>query len=215
MMSSNNILSPANGEPIIVPSQDVVLGLYYMTRALENRKGEGMVFANIAEVKRAYDHRVVELHAQVRVRITETVIDDDGNRYEVDSIVDTTVGRALLHDILPVALPFELANVERNKKNISRLLNSCYRRLALKDTVASAAPSMYAGCAYATRAGGWLGSDDMTIPEEKKGILDGAEAEVMEIQEQYQSGLVTAGARYSRVVDIWSRTSERVAKAMM
>ena len=215
MMSSNNILSPANGEPIIVPSQDVVLGLYYMTRALENRKGEGMVFANIAEVKRAYDNRVVELHAKVKVRITETVIDDDGNRYEVNSIVDTTVGRALLHDILPVALPFELANVELNKKNISRLINSCYRRLGLKETVVFADQLMYTGFAYATRAGVSIGIDDMTIPDEKKGILDEAEAEVMEIQEQYQSGLVTAGERYNKVVDIWSRTNERVAKAMM
>ncbi|WP_133479878.1 DNA-directed RNA polymerase subunit beta' [Cognatilysobacter segetis] len=215
MMASNNILSPANGEPIIVPSQDVVLGLYYMTRALVNKKGEGMAFANVAEVKRAYDNRVVELHAKVKVRITETVEAEDGTRSKRTSIVDTTVGRALLQEILPEGLPFELANTELTKKNISRLINSCYRQLGLKDTVIFADQLMYTGFAYATRAGVSIGIDDMIIPDEKKGILDEAEAEVLEIQEQYQSGLVTAGERYNKVVDIWSRTNERVAKAMM
>ena len=215
MMASNNILSPANGEPIIVPSQDVVLGLYYMTRALENKKGEGMAFANVAEVKRAYDNRVVELHAKVKVRITETVIGEDGERSKRTSIVDTTVGRALLQEVLPEGLPFELANTELTKKNISRLINSCYRQLGLKDTVIFADQLMYTGFAYATRAGVSIGIDDMTIPDEKKAILAEAEAEVLEIQEQYQSGLVTAGERYNKVVDIWSRTNERVAKAMM
>ncbi|AXK72550.1 DNA-directed RNA polymerase subunit beta' [Lysobacter sp. TY2-98] len=215
MMSSNNILSPANGEPIIVPSQDVVLGLYYMSRALVNKKGEGMAFANVAEVKRAYDNRVVELHAKVKVRITQTVIAEDGTRSKQTSIVDTTVGRALLQEILPEGLSFELANTELTKKNISRLINSCYRQLGLKDTVIFADQLMYTGFAYATRAGVSIGIDDMTIPNEKKGILAEAEAEVLEIQEQYQSGLVTAGERYNKVVDIWSRTNERVAKAMM
>ncbi|WP_329760156.1 DNA-directed RNA polymerase subunit beta' [Stenotrophomonas geniculata] len=215
MMSTNNILSPANGEPIIVPSQDVVLGLYYMTRSLENKKGEGMAFANIAEVKRAYDNRVVELHAKVKVRITEVVTDEDGNRQNKTSIVDTTIGRALLAEILPEGLPFALANVELTKKNISRLINSSYRQLGLKDTVVFADKLMYTGFAYATRAGVSIGIDDMLIPDEKKGILTEAEAEVLEIQEQYQSGLVTAGERYNKVVDIWSRTNERIAKAMM
>ncbi|MBN6151414.1 DNA-directed RNA polymerase subunit beta' [Xanthomonas sp. AmX2] len=215
MMSTNNILSPANGEPIIVPSQDVVLGLYYMSRALENKKGEGMVFANIAEVKRAYDNRAVELHAKVKVRITETVIDEDGNRSKKTSIVDTTIGRALLAEILPEGLPFALANTELTKKNISRLINSSYRQLGLKDSVVFADKLMYTGFAYATRAGVSIGIDDMLIPSEKKGILGEAEQEVLEIQEQYQSGLVTAGERYNKVVDIWSRTNERIAKAMM
>jgi DNA-directed RNA polymerase subunit beta' len=215
MMSTNNILSPANGEPIIVPSQDVVLGLYYMSRALENKKGEGMVFANIAEVKRAYDNRAVELHAKVKVRITETVIDEDGSRSKKTSIVDTTIGRALLAEILPEGLPFALANTELTKKNISRLINSSYRQLGLKDSVVFADKLMYTGFAYATRAGVSIGIDDMLIPDEKKGILTEAEAEVLEIQEQYQSGLVTAGERYNKVVDIWSRTNERIAKAMM
>ncbi|MDG2527078.1 DNA-directed RNA polymerase subunit beta' [Stenotrophomonas sp. HITSZ_GD] len=215
MMSTNNILSPANGEPIIVPSQDVVLGLYYLSRALENKKGEGMVFANTNEVKRAYDNRVVELHAKVKVRITEVVTDDNGAKQKKTSIVDTTVGRALLSEILPEGLPFALANTEMTKKNISRLINSSYRMLGLKDTVVFADRLMYTGYAYATRAGVSIGIDDMLIPDEKKGILTEAEAEVLEIQEQYQSGLVTAGERYNKVVDIWSRTNERIAKAMM
>ncbi|MEN1973124.1 DNA-directed RNA polymerase subunit beta' [Luteimonas sp. MJ204] len=215
MMSSNNILSPANGEPIIVPSQDVVLGLYYMTRALENTQGEGMAFANVAEVKRAYDNKAAGLHAKVKVRITETVIDEEGNREKKTSIVDTTVGRALLAEILPDGLPYALANTELTKKNISRLINSCYRMLGLKDTVVFADKLMYTGFAYATRAGVSIGIDDMIIPDEKKGILAEAETEVLEIQQQYQSGLVTAGERYNKVVDIWSRTNERVAQAMM
>jgi DNA-directed RNA polymerase subunit beta' len=215
MMSSNNILSPANGEPIIVPTQDVVLGLYYMTRALVGKKGEGMIFANLSEVHRAYDSRVVELHAKVRVRIAETVVAEDGSRSPKSSIVETTVGRALLAEILPEGLPFALVNTELTKKSISRLINSCYRHLGLKDTVIFADQLMYTGFRYATRAGVSIGIDDLVIPDAKKGILESAETEVLEIQEQYQSGLVTAGERYNKVVDIWSRTNELVAKAMM
>jgi len=215
MMSTNNILSPANGEPIIVPSQDVVLGLYYMTRALENEPGEGMVFANLAEVRRAYDNQVVGLHARVKARIPHTVIDENGERVHKNAIVDTTIGRALLAEILPEGLPFELANTELTKKNISRLINSCYRQLGLKDTVVFADKLMYTGFGFATRAGVSIGIDDMTTPVEKKAILEEAEAEVLEIQQQYQGGLVTAGERYNKVVDIWSRTNERVARAMM
>ena len=215
MMSTNNILSPANGEPIIVPSQDVVLGLYYLSRALINKKGEGMVFANTNEVKRAYDNRVVELHAKVKVRITQVERDEQGNKVSRTSIQDTTVGRALLSEIMPEGLPFELCNTEMTKKNISRLINQSYRLLGLKDTVVFADKLMYTGYAYATRAGVSIGIDDMLIPDEKKGILGEAEQEVLEIQEQYQSGLVTAGERYNKVVDIWSRTNERIAKAMM
>src|SRR5690606_7928051 len=215
MMASNNILSPANGEPIIVPTQDVVLGLYYMTRALENKAGEGMAFANVAEVHRAYDNRVVELHAKVKVRLRQVEVDELGGRTESTSLVDTTVGRALLAEILPEGLPFALANTELTKKSISRLINQCYRRLGLKDTVVFADKLMYTGFHYATRAGMSIGIDDMKIPVEKKAILEEAEKEVTEIQQQYQSGLVTAGERYNKVVDIWSRTNERVAKAMM
>ena len=216
MMSSNNILSPANGDPIIVPTQDVVLGLYYMTRALENVRGEGMVFANIDEVNRAYENRAVELHAKVRVRLdVAQSADADGARAARRAIVETTVGRALLCEILPLGLPFELVNTELTKKSISRLINACYRLLGLKETVVFADKLMYMGFHYATRAGISIGIDDMKIPDAKKGILEGAEKEVVEIQNQFQSGLVTAGERYNKVVDIWSRTNEQVAKAMM
>ncbi|WP_386070872.1 DNA-directed RNA polymerase subunit beta' [Tahibacter sp. UC22_41] len=216
MMSTNNILSPANGDPIIVPTQDVVLGLYYMTRELVNAKGEGMVFANVAEVHRAYQNRAVELHAKVKVRLKLSDRDDaTGEIIERVSIVDTTVGRALLHEIIPIGLPFALVNTELTKKNISRLINACYRKLGLKDTVVFADQLMYTGFHYATRAGISIGIDDMKIPGEKKAILEVAEKEVVEIQEQFQSGLVTAGERYNKVVDIWSRTNEQVAQAMM
>jgi DNA-directed RNA polymerase subunit beta' len=215
MMSTNNILSPANGEPIIVPTQDVVLGLYYMTRELINVKGTGMVFADVAEVRRAYDNRVVVLHAKVKVRMTLTHIADDGSRTKTTSLIDTTVGRALMMEILPEGLPFELANTELNKKAISRLINASYRLLGLKDTVVFADQLMYTGYRLATRSGISIGVDDMLIPAEKKPIIETAEKEVVEIQQQYQSGLVTAGERYNKVVDIWSRTSEQVAKAMI
>ena len=215
MMSTNNILSPANGEPIIVPSQDVVLGLYYMTRQLINKKGEGMVFANLSEVKRAYDNRVAELHAAVKVRIPHTVVEADGTKVKKNAIVETTVGRALLAEILPEGLPFKLINTELKKKAISGLINECYRQLGLKETVVFADQLMYTGFRYATRAGVSIGIDDMIIPDEKKGILTEAEAEVNEIQEQYASGLVTAGERYNTVVDIWSRTNEQIAAAML
>jgi len=215
MMSSNNILSPANGDPIIVPSQDVVLGLYYMTRELINAKGEGMVFANTAEVKRAYDNRAVELHAKIKVRLVETQVGEDGGRTKKSSIVETTVGRSLLAEIIPEGLPFELVNLELTKKAIGRLINACYRRLGLKDTVVFADKLMYTGFNYATRAGISIGIDDMKIPGEKAKILEVAEKDVSEIQEQFASGLVTAGERYNKVVDIWSRTNELVAAAMI
>src|SRR5690606_1549047 len=163
-----------------------------------------------------YDNKVAGLHAKVKVRITETVVDPATRERETRaSVVDTTVGRALLAEILPEGLPFELVNTEPNKKAISRLINACYRRLGLKDTVIFADKLMYPGFAFAARAGVSIGIDDMIIPPEKKQILAEAEVEVMEIQQQYQSGLVTAGERYNKVVDIWSRTNERVAKAMM
>src|SRR3982750_4834451 len=193
MMSTNNILSPANGEPIIVPSQDVVLGLYYMTRELINVKGAGMVFANVAEVRRAYDNRAVELHAKVKVRIHITEQDEEGATSSRTAIVDTTVGRALLMEIIPEGLPFALVNTELTKKNISRLINQSYRLLGLKESVVFADKLMYTGFRFATRAGISIGIDDMKIPAEKKGILEEAEKEVKEIQQQYQSGLVTAG----------------------
>ena len=215
MMSTNNILSPANGDPIIVPTQDVVLGLYYMTREIAGAQGEGMVFTDVAEVRRAYDNGVAKLHAAAKVRIQQVEIGENGERTTTRNIVETTVGRALLAEIMPEGLPFELANTELNKKAISRLINACYRRLGLKDTVVFADKLMYTGFRFATRAGISIGIDDMRIPDAKKDILEETEKEVVEIQEQYQSGLVTAGERYNKVVDIWSRTNERVAAEMM
>jgi DNA-directed RNA polymerase subunit beta' len=215
MMSSNNILSPANGEPIIVPSQDVVLGLYYMTREKVNVPGEGMVFADLKEVHRAYETRQVDLHARIKVRIDEVVFDQDGGRREVRRVVSTTVGRALLFEIVPEGMSFDLINRDMNKKAISSLVNICYRRVGLKETVIFADKLMYTGFHYATRAGVSIGVDDMVIPQEKAGIIEAAEQEVKDIEAQYTSGLVTNGERYNKVVDIWSHTNDKVAKAMM
>ena len=215
MMSTNNILSPANGEPIIVPSQDVVLGLYYMTRDRVNAKGEGMMFVDIDEVRRAYESKNADLHAHVKVRIKEIVIGENGERTEKVSVKDTTVGRALLFEILPDGLPFEMANRPMVKKAISGLINASYRDLGLKDTVIFADQLMYLGFRMASRSGVSFCSNDMVIPESKVDILARAEAEVTEIENQYISGLVTNGERYNKVVDIWSHTNDQVAKAMM
>ena len=214
MMSSNNILSPANGEPIIVPTQDVVLGLYYMTRLLPGARGEGMFFSSVAEVHRAYANREVDLHAPVTVRITETSF-EDGEAVESTTRQDTTVGRALLWEIVPGGLPFSLVNQALKKKQISRLIDECYRHCGLKQTVILADQLMYTGFGYSTRAGVSIGLDDLQVPPEKKAILEQAEAEVLDIQDQYASGVVTSGERYNKVVDIWSRTNEEVARAMM
>jgi DNA-directed RNA polymerase subunit beta' len=215
MMASNNILSPANGEPIIVPTQDVVLGLYYMTRQLEGAKGQGMYFSDIDEVHRAFENKVVELHARIKVRIQETIISEHGVERQETNLVETTVGRALLAEIRPSGMPFWLLNETLKKRQISNLINSCYRRLGLKKTVVFADKLMYTGFHYATKAGVSIGIDDLMVPDEKKDILAGAETEVVEIQNQYVSGLVTSGERYNKVVDIWSRTNEQVARAMM
>jgi len=215
MMSTNNVLSPANGEPIIVPSQDVVLGLYYMTRERVNAKGEGMVFADTTEVHRAYEGNMVDLNASIKVRIQESVIDDDGEMLSSSRIVDTTVGRSLMYEIIPKGLSFDLINDDMSKKAISRLINICYRRLGLKTTVIFADQLMYMGFQYSTRAGVSICSNDMVVPEEKASILAKAEDEVKEIQNQYESGLVTQGERYNKVIDIWSHTNDQISKAMM
>ena len=215
MMSSNNVLSPANGEPIIVPSQDIVLGLYYLSRARVNARGEGMVFADVDEVHRAYENGMVDLHARVSVRIPEYDGEvNDGEQLPLRRI-DTTVGRAILSGILPRGLPFRLIDRELSKKAISQLINACYRRLGLKDTVVFADQLMYLGFRFSTRAGVSFCADDMVIPEEKVAILGRAEDQVKEIEEQYSSGLVTKGERYNKVVDIWSHCNDQVAKAMM
>ena len=215
MMSTNNILSPASGDPIIVPSQDVVLGLYYMTRDCVNAKGEGMVLNGSTEAERVYRAGHASLHARVKVRITEEVKDGEGNITKRTSMIDTTVGRAILWRIVPRGLPYSLVNQPLGKKAISKMLNTCYRILGLKPTVIFADQIMYTGFAYAARSGASVGIDDMVIPEKKAGIIAEAEAEVAEIQEQFQSGLVTAGERYNKVIDIWAAANERVAKAMM
>jgi DNA-directed RNA polymerase subunit beta' len=215
MMSSNNILSPANGEPIIVPSQDVVLGLYFMSRQHINAKGSGMYFSDVGEVHRAYESRAVELHANVKVRIEGTHENEDGTFSHERRLVDTTVGRALLSELLPAGLDFGLVNRNMTKKAISACINASYRAVGLKKTVVFADRLMYTGFRFATRAGISIGVNDMVVPEEKNEILAAAEIEVVEIQDQYASGLVTNGERYNKVVDIWSRTNEQVAKAMM
>ena len=215
MMSSNNILSPANGDPIIVPSQDVVLGLYYMTRTRVNAKGEGMILASLDEARRAFETGAAELQAQVKVRVTVHEANEDGDVEEVTKILDTTVGRALLSGILPNGMEFTHINRAMSKKAISNVINACYRQLGLKKTVVFADRLMYTGFRLATMAGISIGVNDMVIPESKEEILAAAESEVKEIQDQYGSGLVTDGERYNKVVDIWSRTNEQIAKAMM
>ncbi|MCI0516287.1 MAG: DNA-directed RNA polymerase subunit beta', partial [Woeseiaceae bacterium] len=215
MMASNNILSPANGEPIIVPSQDVVLGLYYMTRKKVNGKGEGMTFADVDEARRAYEGGHVELQAKVRVRVPLRDPESTDDKATIVKLVDTTVGRALLSTLLPPGLSFDLINRDMSKKAISSVINACYRNLGLKTTVVFADRLMYTGFRFATIAGISIGVNDMVVPESKESILAVAESEVKEIQDQFASGLVTDGERYNKVVDIWSRTNDQVAKAMM
>ena len=215
MLASNNVLSPANGEPIIVPSQDIVLGLYYMTREKVGALGEGSLFANIAEVSRAYETREVELQAKVIVRLKEIHKDESGQPVEKLVRHETTVGRALLSEVLPAGLPFALINKTLKKKEISRLINASFRQCGLRDTVIMADKLMYTGFTYATRAGISIAVDDMLMPLQKSDLIGAAEKEVKEIYTQYTSGLVTDGERYNKVVDIWGRTGDVVAKAMM
>jgi DNA-directed RNA polymerase subunit beta' len=216
MMSSNNILSPANGDPIIVPSQDVVLGLYYMTRQRVGARGEGMFFSDVGEVHRAYESRMIDLQAKIKVRLREWTRTEPGAPLtERRRLVDTSAGRALLSEILPRGLSFDIINIDMTKKAISATINACYRALGLKETVVFADQLMYTGFHYATRSGVSFGIDDIVIPEQKTKLVAAADREVKEIQDQYSSGLVTNGERYNKVVDIWSRANDQVAKAMM
>ena len=215
MMSTNNVLSPANGEPIIVPSQDVVLGLYYMTRERKNAKGEGMVFADTKEVHRAYGAGKVDLQAKIRVRVKEVRTSEDGELSEHRGIVDTTVGRALLFDIVPDGMAFDIVNRPMVKKAISNLINVCYRTVGLKESVIFADQLMYTGFHYATVSGTSIGVNDFEIPPEKYEMVDAADEEVKEIETQYASGLLTQGEKYNKVIDIWSRANDKVSKAMM
>ena len=215
MMSTNNVLSPANGEPIIVPSQDIVLGLYYTTRVKVGAKGEGMLFADVSEVSRAYESRQVELNAKINVRIKEIGRDEEGEHCEKITRYETTVGRTLLFENFPPGLPFSLLNKSLKKKEISKLINASFRLCGLRETVIFADRLMYAGFSYATKAGISICADDMLIPKQKSELIKAAEKEVKEIEGQYTSGLVTQGERYNKVVDIWGRAGDQVAKAMM
>ncbi|SEN27402.1 DNA-directed RNA polymerase subunit beta' [Halomonas caseinilytica] len=216
MMATNNVLSPANGEPIIVPSQDVVLGLYYMTRERINAKGEGMVFSGLDEVERAFGTQSVSLHARIKVRLDETIIEEEGGEKTYSrKIYDTTVGRALLYRILPEGAPFSLVDQPMKKKAISKLINEVYRRAGLKPAVIFADQLMYTGFRMATWSGASIGVNDFVIPDAKAEIVEAAEEEVKEIEDQFSSGLVTAGEKYNKVIDIWARANDQVAKAMM
>ncbi|MBU1982760.1 MAG: DNA-directed RNA polymerase subunit beta' [Gammaproteobacteria bacterium] len=215
MLASNNVLSPANGEPIIVPSQDIVLGLYYMTREKVGALGEGAILSDVSEVLRAYRSGNIDLQAKVHVRIKEVVSNEAGEKEDKFTRYETTVGRAILSELLPANLPFSFVNKALKKKEISRLINTSFRRCGLRDTVIMADQLMYTGFAYATRAGISICVDDMLVPEQKNSLIGAAEKEVHEIHTQYTSGLVTQGERYNKVVDIWGRTGDQVAKAMM
>ncbi|RRD90593.1 DNA-directed RNA polymerase subunit beta' [Conchiformibius steedae] len=215
MLASNNVLAPANGEPIIVPSQDIVLGLYYMTRERINGKGEGTLFADVKEVHRAYHTKQVELGSKITVRLREWVKNESGEFEAVLNRYETTVGRALLSEILPKGLPFEYVNKALKKKEISKLINASFRLCGLRDTVIFADHLMYTGFALAAKGGISICVDDMEVPKEKPALLAAANAEVKEIEEQYQKGLVTNGERYNKVVDIWGAAGDKIAKAMM
>ncbi len=214
MMSTNNILSPANGEPIIVPSQDIVLGLYYLTREAVNAKGSGKIFSDVAEVRRAYEVGGVSLHAQIRVRITEK-LRENGEMRESAKLFDTTVGRALLSEIVPDGMSFELINRVLNKRAISEIVNECYRHVGLKETVVLADQLMYLGFDYAAKGGISICVNDIEIPEDKRAILEDADREVESVQRQAAAGFLTDGERYNKVVDIWGRASDQVASSMM
>ena len=215
MLASNNILFPASGEPSIVPSQDIVLGLYYMTRERVNAMGEGTMFINVSEALRAYQSGNVALNAKVTVRIKETDKDEKGEIISRVTRYETTVGRAILSEILPQGLPFTYINKSLKKKEISKIINAAFRRCGIRETVIFADQMMYTGFNYATRAGLSISIDDMLIPPQKKDIIAASEKEVKEIEAQYTSGLVTQGERYNKVVDIWGRAGDQVAKAMM
>src|SRR5512139_2436089 len=215
MLSSNNVLHTAHGEPVIVPSQDIVLGLYYATRERVNARGEGSMFTNISEVSRAYESGGVELHAKITVRIREYRREESGEFTELLLRHETTVGRALLSEILPAGLPFTVINKPLKKKEISKLINEAFRRCGIRETVIFADKLMYTGFGYATPAGLPICVDDLLIPTQKSTIIDESEKEVKEIERQYTSGLVTQGERYNKVVDIWGRAGDQIAKAMM
>jgi len=213
MMSTNNILSPANGKPIIVPSQDIVLGLYYITMDREGEKGEGMVFADVKEIQQALDAKAVSLHARVKARYR--TIDDDGKPIVVR--VDTTPGRMLLSEVLPrnIKVPFSLINRLLTKKDIQNVIDIVYRHCGQKETVIFADRVMGLGYSHACRAGISFGKDDLVIPTSKVVLVSDTETKVKEYEQQYQDGLITHGEKYNKVVDAWSKCTDDVADAMM
>ena len=216
MMASNNVLFPANGDPSIVPSQDMVLGLYYATREKINGKGEGMFFADVAEVQRAWDNKVVELQTRCTVRIREYDVNKEtGEKTPRMVRYETTVGRALLSEILPEGMSFKELNITLKKKEIAKLINRCFRKCGLRATVMFADKLKDNGYRLSTRAGISICVGDMAVPAQKEKLVHDAEQEVKEIEAQYTSGLVTQGERYNKVVDIWGRTADQVGKVMM
>jgi DNA-directed RNA polymerase subunit beta' len=212
MMSTNNILSPAHGKPIIVPTQDIVLGLYYLTRERVLAHGEGRVFASPAEVRSAYDHQEVDLQAKVVCRMDQFDLEGKGAGR---ARVETTVGRVLLSDILPRKIPFGTINKVMDKKTLGNLIDICYRLCGEKETVLLADRLRSLGYGYATKAGISIAIKDMVIPAKKQEMLDGAQKEVAEIENQYLEGLITDGERYNKVIDIWAQVTEQVAGEMM
>jgi DNA-directed RNA polymerase subunit beta' len=202
MMSTNNILSPANGKPIIIPTQDIVLGIYYMTRERPYVKGEGKVFSNPEEVRIAYDANEVDLHARIKVRL-------DGE------LVETTVGRVLLKEILPEEIPFRLVNKVMKKSELANLIDYCYRYGGDKKTVLLSDRLKGLGYYYATLAGISISLDDMLIPSNKGKLLQEAQREIERVQEQYTEGLITDGERYNKVIDIWAQVTENIAGVML
>ncbi|MCL7489357.1 MAG: DNA-directed RNA polymerase subunit beta' [Desulfobulbaceae bacterium] len=202
MMSTNNILSPANGSPVIIPTQDIVLGLYYMTRERHGALGEGFVFSSPEEVRMAYDHGAAHLQARIKVRINGV-------------IVDTTVGRIIVSELLPVQVPFSLVNKELSKKELSFLIDYTYRHAGTKETVILADRLKDLGYEYATQAGISICINDMKIPISKEEFVETAEKEAMDVENQYSDGLITDGEKYNKIVDIWSKITDKVAKEMM
>ncbi len=215
MLASNNILHLASGDPIIIPSQDVILGLYYMTREMLNQKGEGMIFSNATEALSAYSEEKISLHAKIKLRIQDYVKTESGYEPSSKRIVDTTVGRAIFSRILPNGLSFDLINEALTKKVVSSLIHVCYRTQELKETVIFADQMMYMGFEFSTKSGISFCSNDMIIPKEKTEMIENANSKVKFVQQQFSSGVLTNGERYNKVIDIWSRTAEDVAKAMM
>ena len=202
MLSVNNVLSPANGRPIMVPSQDIVLGCYYVTKSRSGVAGEGKVFSGPEEVRVAHDHGMVHIHARVRVRMN-------------GKLEETTVGRVLFSELLPEGMPFSYVNKEMTKKELAKLIDECYRRLGLRRTVLLIDDLKQMGFTYATRSGISICISDMHIPSKKQKFIDGAQKEVLEIHQQYVDGLITNGERYNKEIDIWANVTEKIADEMM